>query len=204
MVYAYARVSTADQNPARQYEAFRRFGVCDACIFTDRKSGSTFDRQAYKRLLRRLSPGDLLVVESIDRLGRSYQGIIREWRRITEEIGADIAVLDMPLLDTRDVSGNGLMRKFISGIVLEILSFVAENERENIRRRQAEGIAAAKARGVRFGRTPTVFSSEQTEVFDLYIRHEISCAAAAARLGMQRSNFFYHLRRYRMQISQKA
>lgn len=149
--YAYARVSARDQNLVRQIEAFQAFDVDKKNIYSDKKSGKDFERKNYLRLLRKLKKGDLLVIKSIDRLGRNYKMITEEWRRITNEIEADILVLDMPLLDTRAKS-DSLIGKFISDIVLQVLSFVAENERENIRARQAEGIALAKARGVRFGR----------------------------------------------------
>lgn len=155
MIYAYARVSAKDQNLQRQIAAFREFGIENGGIFSEKKSGKDFERKEYKRLLKRLKAGDLLVIKSIDRLGRSYAQIIEEWNRITNTIGADILVLDMPLLDTRTKSDT-LVGKFISDIVLQVLSFVAENERENIRIRQAEGIKAAKERGVRFGRPPTI------------------------------------------------
>ncbi len=145
MQYGYARVSASDQNLGRQIEEFLKFGIEKNKIFCDKKSGKNFDRKEYTRLIRRLRAGDLLVVKSIDRLGRNYDMIIAEWKKITSKIGADILVLDMPLLDTRDKADN-LIGKFISDIVLQLLSFVAENERINIRTRQAEGIALAKHR----------------------------------------------------------
>lgn len=139
MTYAYARVSARDQNLSRQIEAFSALGIDSRYIFCDKKSGKDFDRSNYMRMIRRLRCGDLLVIKSIDRLGRNYTMIIEEWSRITKKIRADILVLDMPLLDTR-TGADTLVGKFISDIVLQILSFVAENERENIRARQAEGI----------------------------------------------------------------
>ena len=141
-IYAYARVSARDQNLDRQLKAFADFGVSGNRIYADKKSGKDFERKNYSKLLKRLRAGDLLVIKSIDRLGRNYNAIISEWSKIVNTIGADILVLDMPLLDTRTKS-NTLVGKFISDIVLQVLSFVAENERENIRARQAEGIAAA-------------------------------------------------------------
>ena len=153
MTYAYARVSARDQNLDRQLNAFRDFGVPAKNIFCDKKSGRDFERSQYLRLTKKLKKGDLLVVKSIDRLGRNYRMILDEWNAIVNRIGADILVLDMPLLDTRSGSDT-LVGKFISDIVLQVLSFVAENERENIRARQAEGIASARKRGVRFGRPP--------------------------------------------------
>ena len=140
--YAYARVSARDQNLTRQIEAFLAFGIERKNIFCDKKSGKDFDRSGYLRMLSRLKAGDLVIIKSIDRLGRNYAMITEEWRRITKKLQADILVLDMPLLDTRGKADN-LIGKFISDIVLQVLSFVAENERENIRTRQAEGIAAA-------------------------------------------------------------
>lgn len=143
MTYAYARISSRDQNLDRQLSAFRSFGIPPKHIFCDKKSGKDFERKNYLRLIRKLKCGDLLVIKSIDRLGRSYDLIIEEWSRITNKILADILLLDMPLLDTR-AKPCSLVGKFISDIVLQVLSFVAENERENTRARQAEGIAEAK------------------------------------------------------------
>ncbi len=151
--YGYIRVSTREQNEDRQLVAMREMDVPEKNLFTDRQSGKDFDRPQYKKLVRRLREGDLLYIKSIDRLGRDYGEILEQWRLLTREKGVDIVVLDMPLLDTR--RGKDLMGTFLSDIVLQILSFVAENERSNIRRRQAEGIAAAKARGVKFGRPPS-------------------------------------------------
>ena len=151
--YGYIRVSTREQNEDRQFVAMREMDVPEKNLFTDRQSGKDFDRPQYKKLVRRLREGDLLYIKSIDRLGRDYGEILEQWRLLTREKGVDIVVLDMPLLDTR--RGKDLMGTFLSDIVLQILSFVAENERSNIRRRQAEGIAAAKARGVKFGRPPS-------------------------------------------------
>ncbi len=151
-VYSYVRVSNTDQNEDRQVLALREATVPGENIYMDKQSGREFDRPAYKWLVSRLRPGDLLCVLSIDRLGRNYEEIQDQWRRLTREVGADVCVLDMPLLDTRN--GKDLMGTFIADLVLQILSFVAQSERENIRKRQAQGIAAARARGVRFGRPP--------------------------------------------------
>lgn len=151
--YGYIRVSSHDQNEDRQLIALHEVGVLDADIYIDKQSGKDFERPQYKKLLRKLKRGDLLYVKSIDRLGRNYKEILEQWRILTKDKVVDIVVLDMPLLDTR--RGKDLMGTFLSEIVLQVLSFVAENERVNIRQRQAEGIAAAKARGVRFGRPPT-------------------------------------------------
>ena len=152
VVYGYIRVSSRDQNEERQLIALKEVGVADKNIYLDKQSGKDFDRPKYKRLLRKIKKDDVLYIKSIDRLGRNYEEIQNQWRILTKEKGIDIVVLDMPLLDTR--RGKDLMGTFLSDIVLQVLSFVAENERINIRQRQAEGIAAAKARGVRFGRPP--------------------------------------------------
>lgn len=150
MIYGYIRVSSIDQNESRQLLALHDAGVDDKCIHIDKQSGKDFNRPQYKKLVKKLKPGDLLYILSIDRLGRNYMEIQNQWRILTKEKGVDICVLDMPLLDTRQ--GKDLMGTFIADLVLQILSFVAQSERENIRKRQEQGIAAAKARGVRFGR----------------------------------------------------
>lgn len=192
--YAYARVSARDQNLTRQIEAFLAYGIEKKNIFSDKKSGKDFERGGYLRLVSRLKAGDLVVIKSIDRLGRNYAMITEEWGRITKKIQADILVLDMPLLDTRGKADN-LIGKFISDIVLQVLSFVAENERENIRARQAEGIAAAKARGVRFGRPRTVYTAEFTAVAAEFLKKRISLPQALKCTGMKTSNFYYHVHR---------
>ena len=194
MTYAYARISSRDQNLDRQLSAFRSFGIPPKHIFCDKKSGKDFERKNYLRLIRKLKCGDLLVIKSIDRLGRSYDMIIEEWSRITNKILADILLLDMPLLDTR-AKPCSLVGKFISDIVLQVLSFVAENERENIRTRQAEGIAAAKARGVRFGRPPKQYSEQFRETAARFLKKDISLAQALLETGLKSSNFYYHAHR---------
>lgn len=194
MTYAYARVSARDQNLSRQLEAFAAMNIDRKHIFCDKKSGKDFDRTNYLRLVRKLRPGDLLVIKSIDRLGRNYQMIIDEWSRITKTIRADILVLDMPLLDTRSTPCS-LVGKFIADIVLQILSFVAENERENIRARQAEGIAAAKKKGVRFGRPPKIYSRKFFDIVFAYENKQITLRDALAVTGMSQSNFYYHLKK---------
>lgn len=151
-IYGYIRVSSRDQNEDRQLIALKEVGVVEKNIYLDKQSGKNFNRPQYKKLLRKLKKDDLLYIKSIDRLGRNYEEILQQWRMLTKEKGIDIVVLDMPLLDTR--RGKDLMGTFLSDIVLQVLSFVAENERSNIRQRQAEGIAAAKAKGIRFGRPP--------------------------------------------------
>ncbi|MCI9120824.1 MAG: recombinase family protein [Oscillibacter sp.] len=150
--YGYLRVSTREQNEDRQLIALRGLSIPERNIYLDKQSGKDFQRPQYRRMVKRLQPDDLLYVKSIDRLGRNYEEILEQWRILTKEKRVDIVVLDMPLLDTR--RGKDLMGTFLSDVVLQVLSFVAENERTNIRQRQTEGIAAAKARGVRFGRPP--------------------------------------------------
>lgn len=149
-IYGYIRVSSRDQNEDRQLLAIQQLSIAQENIFIDKQSGKDFQRPQYKKMVRKLKKDDVLYIKSIDRLGRNYAEILEQWRILTKNKGIDIVVLDMPLLDTR--RGKDLMGTFLSDIVLQVLSFVAENERENIRQRQAEGIAAAKARGVRFGR----------------------------------------------------
>ena len=192
MTYAYGRVSTNDQNLDRQLAAFQAFGINANHIFCDKKTGKDFERKNYLRLIQNLKSGDLLVIKSIDRLGRNYNMIIEEWSRITGKIQADILVLDMPLLDTR-TRADSLVGKFISDIVLQVLSFVAENERENIRARQAEGIAAARRRGVRFGRPKTIYSQDFIAIVKQFTQKKLSLAQALKTTGMSAGNFYYHL-----------
>ena len=188
-IYGYVRVSSRDQNEDRQLAALREIGVERDRIYLDKQSGKDFDRPQYKKLLRKLKKGDLLYVKSIDRLGRNYEEILQQWRVLTREKGVDIVVLDMELLDTR--RGKDLMGTFLSDIVLQILSFVAENERANIRMRQAEGIAAAKARGVRFGRPPRPLPVEFDGVYRKWRNGEITGTAAAKACGMPLATFRY-------------
>ena len=161
-VYGYVRVSSRDQNEERQMISLRNLGVAEKNIFMDKQSGKDFNRPAYKRMLRRMKKDDLLYIKSIDRLGRNYGEILEQWQFLTKEKEIDIVVLDMPLLDTR--RGKDLLGMFLSDIVLQVLSFVAENERSNIRQRQAEGIAAAKARCVRFGRPATPYPDNFSQI----------------------------------------
>ncbi len=198
-VYAYARVSSRDQNLERQLLAFYEFGIDNRCIYADKKSGKDFERIAYKRLLKKLKAGDLLVIKSIDRLGRNYDAIIKEWSHITDKIGANILVLDMPLLDTR-TKNNTLVGKFISDVVLQVLSFVAENERENIKARQAEGIRIAKEKGVRFGRPKFIYSDDFLEVANDYLAKRIPARQAVKILGLSRQNFYYHINRLKQKL----
>ena len=192
MIYGYARVSSRDQNLARQLEAFASFGIDNKHIFCDRKSGKDFERRNYLKLIKKLKCGDLLVIKSIDRLGRNYSMIMDEWGRITKNIQADVLVLDMPLLDTREKSDT-LVGKFIADIVLQILSFVAENERENIRARQAEGIAAAKKNGVVFGRPKKVYTPEFIQTANDFQQKKITLSQALGETKMTAGNFYYHL-----------
>ncbi|MDR0906104.1 MAG: recombinase family protein [Oscillospiraceae bacterium] len=186
--YGYVRVSSREQNEDRQLDAMRDFGVQADNIFTDKQSGKDFARPEYQRLLRKLTSGATLVVKSIDRLGRNYEEIQEQWRVITKERGADIVVLDMQLLDTRE-RGQDLTGRFIADLVLQILSYVAETERGNIHQRQSEGIAAAKSRGAKFGRPPKLPPLEFAEVRDLYRIGGISLNKAGARLGVSKNTF---------------
>ena len=179
-IYGYVRVSTREQNEDRQLIALREVGVSDKNIFMDKQSGKDFERPQYKKLLRKMKKDDLLYIKSIDRLGRNYEEILQQWRIITKDKGVDIVVLDMPLLDTR--RGKDLMGTFLSDIVLQVLSFVAENERTNIRQRQTEGIAAAKARGVRFGRPPRPLPDNFHAVYQRWRAGKITGTAAAKRV----------------------
>lgn len=188
-VYGYIRVSTKGQNEDRQVIAIRGMDVPEQNIYMDKQSGKDFDRPNYKRLLRKLKKDDLLYIQSIDRLGRNYDEILKQWRFLTKEKCVDIVVLDMPLLDTR--RGKDLMGTFLSDVVLQVLSFVAENERTNIRRRQAEGIAAAKARGVRFGRPPKPLANDFSGAYKRWKSGEITGTAAAKECGMPLSSFRY-------------
>ena len=194
-IYGYIRVSTREQNEDRQLIALREVGVTDKFIFMDKQSGKDFNRPKYKQLLRKLNKDDLLYIKSIDRLGRNYEEILQQWRLLTKDKGVDIVVLDMPLLDTR--RGKDLMGTFLSDIVLQVLSFVAENERTNIRQRQAEGIAAAKARGVKFGRPPKPLPVNFHEVYRRWSSGEITGTVAAKRCGMPLATFRYQAKFYK-------
>ncbi len=186
-IYGYIRVSTREQNEDRQLIALREMSVPEKNIFMDKQSGKDFNRPQYKKLVKKLKPGDLLYIKSIDRLGRNYEEIQNQWRVLTKEKGIDIVVLDMPLLDTR--RGKDLVGTFLSDIVLQVLSFVAENERSNIRQRQAEGIAAAKAKGIRFGRPPLPLPENFHENYQRWKSGEITCTAAANACGLPLSTF---------------
>ena len=196
-IYGYVRVSSRDQNEDRQLIALREVGVSDRNIYVDKQSGKDFNRPQYKKLIRKMKKDDLLYIKSIDRLGRNYDEIMQQWRVLTKEKGIDIVVLDMPLLDTH--RGKDLMGTFLSDIVLQVLSFVAENERTNIRQRQAEGIAAAKAKGIRFGRPPQPLPTNFHSVFQKWKQGEITGTAAAKECEMPLSTF-----RYRAEIYENA
>ena len=187
-IYGYIRVSTREQNEDRQRLALAALPVPEENIYMDKQSGKDFERPQYRRLVRRLRRDDLLYVKSIDRLGRNYSEILEQWRMLTKEKGVDIAVLDMPLLDTR--RGKDLMGTFLSDIVLQVLYFVAENERDNIRQRQAEGIAAAKARGVRFGRPPLPLPDNFHMLHQAWRGQKITLRQAARACGMPTGTFY--------------
>lgn len=194
MEYGYVRVSTREQNEQRQMIAMKEYGVEEARIYTDKQSGKDFARKNYKRLLRRLKSGDTLVIKSIDRLGRNYEEILEQWRCITKEKQAAIVVLDMPLLDTRQT--RDLTGTLIADLVLQLLSYVAQTERESIRQRQAEGIATAKARGVRFGRAPKPLPENFRTVCRRWESGEITGTTAARECGMPLSTFRYRVAHY--------
>ena len=192
--YGYIRVSTRDQNEGRQLIAMRELSIPEKNVFLDKQSGKDFERPQYKKLVKKLKPDDLLYIKSIDRLGRNYGEILEQWRILTKEKGIDIVVLDMPLLDTR--RGKDLMGTFLSDIVLQVLSFVAENERTSIRQRQAEGIAAAKARGVRFGRPPRPLPANYHSAYQRWKSGTITGTTAAKECGMPLSTFRYRAEHY--------
>ena len=192
MTYAYIRVSTNDQNEDRQLMALSAFEIPARNLFLDKQSGKNFNRPAYQRLMKKLKPGDLLIVKSIDRLGRNYEEILEQWRIITKEKQADVRVLDMPLLDTsvhRDLTGT-----LIADIVLQLLSYVAQSERENIRQRQAEGIAAAKARGVVFGAEIKPMPDDFDEWYFRWRRKEITSREMAEHCGVHISTVYNRIR----------
>ncbi len=199
MTYAYIRVSTKSQNIDRQYEEINKLNIDNKYIYIDKESGKDFDRTNYKRLIKKLKRDDLLIVKSIDRLGRNYHMIIEEWSKITKNIGADIKVLDMPLLDTR-IKGKNLVGKFISDIVLQVLSFVAENERNNIKERQLEGIRIAKEKGVRFGRPRKELPSNTFITLEKYFKNTIKSSQAINIIGISRSSFFRLVSKYRTKL----
>lgn len=196
MTYGYVRVSSQTQNIARQMEEMTKFNLTPKHIYVDKQSGKDFERKNYQRLKKKLKKNDLLIVKSIDRLGRNYDMIINEWFELTKVIECDIFVIDFPLLDTR-IEGKNLMGKFISDIVLQILSFVAQNERENIRQRQKEGIRLAKERGVHMGRPKYTLPSNFKEVVTRYYSKEITHTTALEILKMNRGTFFKYAKMYK-------
>ena len=193
--YGYVRVSSLDQNEERQLIEMKNLGIPEERIYKDKQSGKDFDRPNYKRLIRKLKKGDLLYILSIDRLGRNYEEIQSQWRYLTRDKEVDIAVIDMPLLDTR--RGKDLMGTFLADIVLQILSFVAQNERENIRKRQAQGIAAAKANGMKFGRPTLDIPKDFNLIVEKWENGVIRISEAAERCGMSEATFYRRLREYR-------
>lgn len=195
-MYGYVRVSSIDQNEDRQMVALREMPIPDKNIFMDKQSGKDFDRPSYKKLMKKLKAGDILYVLSIDRLGRNYKEIQEQWRMLTQEKGIDICVLDMPLLDTRN--GKDLMGTFIADLVLQILSFVAQSERENIKKRQAEGIAAAKAKGVKFGRPEKEVPEDFGKLVRTWEQKKIPLSEVLKRCGISESTFYRRLREYRL------
>ena len=189
-------MSSKDQNEDRQRIAMAEQHIPPKNLYIDKQSGKDFDRPNYKRMVKKLRPGDVLFILSIDRLGRNYEEIQNQWRVLIKEKGVDICVLDMPLLDTR--RGKDLMGTFIADLVLQILSFVAQSERENIRKRQAEGIAAAKARGVRFGRPEIAMPENFGEIVRQWEKKELSFEDATKLCGMSGTTFYPRLREYRL------
>lgn len=195
-IYGYVRVSSADQNEDRQMIEMQRVGVPPENIFIDKQSGKNFERPNYKRLVRSLKEGDLLYILSIDRLGRNYEEIQNQWRILTKEKGIDIVVIDMQLLDTRQ--GKDLMGTFIADLVLQILSFVAQSEREKIRERQEQGIAAAKARGVRFGRPEKEVPDDFPRLVKAWEKKELPLSELLKKCDMSEATFYRKLRELRL------
>ncbi len=197
-VYGYVRISSADQNEGRQLDAMKNQYVPQKNVYVDKISGKDFERPQYQRMVKKLQSGDLLFILSIDRLGRNYEEVQNQWRFLTKEIGVDICVMDMPLLDTRN--GKDLMGTFIADLVLQILSFVAQSERENIRKRQAEGIAAAKARGVKFGRPKLDVPLYFNKIVKDWERHTITANEAMEQCGLSRSTFYRRAKEWRNEM----
>ena len=193
-IYGYVRVSSVDQNEDRQMIALWEKGLQEDLIYIDKQSGKDFERPQYKKLVKKLQEGDLLYILSIDRLGRNYEDIQKQWRILTKDIGIDICVIDMPLLDTRN--GKDLMGTFIADLVLQILSFVAQSERENIKKRQAQGIAAAKAKGVKFGRPESPLPENFGKIIKNWDHGKISTADALKLCDMSASTFYRRRREY--------
>lgn len=191
-LYGYVRVSSLDQNEDRQLIEMERIGIPKNNIYIDKQSGKDFNRPKYKKLIRRLQEGDVLYILSIDRLGRNYEEILNQWRLITKDMKVDVVVIDMPLLDTR--RDKNLLGTFISDMVLQLLSFVAQNERENIKKRQAQGIAAAKARGVKFGRPVKGVSDEFADEVTRWSKGELNMDDLLLKYGISQSTFYRRVR----------
>ena len=196
-IFGYVRVSSVDQNEDRQLLAMQELSILEKNIFMDKQSGKDFERPGYLKMLKKMKQGDLLFIMSIDRLGRNYKEVQEQWRILTKEKGIDICVIDMPLLDTR--RGKDLMGTFIADLVLQILSFVAESERDNIKRRQRQGIEAAKAKGVKFGRTRIEMTEEFVRIVEEWERKEIPFCEALKKTGVSQATFYRQLKRYRME-----
>jgi len=197
--HGYARVSTKEQNEARQINALKEFGIIERDIYVDKVSGKSFDRPEYKRLLNVIRKGDLVVILSLDRLGRNYTEVQEQWRYITTELGADIKVLDMPLLDTR-TSGDNIDSRFVSDLVLQILSYVAAKERENIKARQAQGIANAKSQGKHLGRPKATYPNNWEQIYKLWYNEKtITAKEAMERTGLKRNTFYKLAGQYKME-----
>lgn len=194
--YGYVRVSSLDQNEKRQLDSLLELGILEKNIYIDKQSGKDFERPQYKKLKNKLKKGDLLVIMSIDRLGRNYEEIQYQWRILTKEKEVDIYVVDMPLLDTRN--GKDLMGTFIADLVLQILSFVAQNERENIKKRQLQGIKSVKARGIKFGRPKIILPDNFNEVMDKYKNKHISIDEVLSQYPISKATFYRRLREYNM------
>lgn len=197
MKYGYVRVSSVTQNIARQMEEMRKFGLTDDVIYIDKQSGKDFNRKNYQLLKSRLKKNDVVIIKSIDRLGRNYDMIIDEWTKLTKEIEVDILVIDFPLLNTNIDGNNNLIGKFISDIVLQVLSFVAENERANIKQRQAEGIKIAKEKGIHMGRPKYVLPNNFKDIANKFYNKEITNIEAANILNISRSTFLKYAKNYK-------
>ena len=195
-VYGYVRVSSIDQNEDRQLVVMAENNVPKGNVYIDKQSGKDFERPQYKKLVKKLKQGDLLYILSIDRLGRNYEDIQKQWRILTKDIGIDICVIDMPLLDTRN--GKDLMGTFIADLVLQILSFVAQSERENIKKRQAEGIAAAKAKGVKFGRPEKDVPDDFGKIIKEWEQKRLPFTEVLKLCNMSEATFYRRLREYRL------
>lgn len=194
--YGYARISSVDQNEERQLIELQKVGIKDSNVYVDKQSGKDFERPRYKEMVEQLKEGDVLYILSIDRLGRNYKEILEQWRILTKEIGIDVCVIDMPLLDTR--RDKDLMGTFIADLVLQILSFVSESERQNIRKRQEQGIAAAKARGVRFGRPEKPLPEDFSTIIKSWEKGSLSIGDVVALCGFSEATFYRRLREYRL------